>query len=138
MGLFWKSGSGKPAILIVDDSVLIATSIKMILEPKGYEVLDASSGADGLKLAESKLPKLILLDMIMPGMDGIETLVRLKSNPKTAAIPVLMVTGNQMGKDVEKAFGYGATGYIVKPVDAERLLAKISSIISPASPPPPA
>lgn len=136
MGLFWKSGSGKPVILVVDDSVLISTNIKMILEPKGYEIAEASNGADALKLAESKSPKLVLLDMIMPGMDGIETLVRLKGNPKTAQIPVLMVTGSQTGKDVEKAFGYGASGYVVKPVNPERLLAKISSILT--SPPPPA
>ena len=109
-------------------------SIKMILEPAGYEMLEASNGLDALKLAEAHMPKMILLDMMMPGMDGIETLARLKSNPKTAPLPVIMVTGSQTGKDVEKAFGYGAAGYIVKPVDAARLLAKITATLAPKIP----
>lgn len=134
MGFFSKA-SGKPAILVVDDSPLVVESIKAVLEPAGYEVLEAFDGAAGLKLAAAKLPKLILLDVMMPGMDGVEALSQLKNNPKTSSIPVLMVTGSQTGKDVEKAFGYGASGYLVKPVDAARLLAKIQSTLSP---PPPA
>ena len=131
MGFFSKAASGKPAILVVDDSPLVVESIKAILEPAGYEVLEACDGTEGLKLAAAKLPKLILLDMIMPGIDGVETLSRLKTNAKTSSIPVLMVTGSQTGKDVEKAFGYGASGYLVKPVDAERLLAKVQATLSP-------
>ena len=129
MGFFTKSG-GKTRILVVDDSPLIVMSIKLILEDAGYEVLDASDGAAGLKLAEDKLPNLILLDLLMPGIDGIETLSRLKISAKTADIPVLMVTGSQTGKDVEKAFGYGASGYVVKPVEADRLLAKITAALA--------
>ncbi len=136
MGFFSSkpARSGKPLILVVDDSGLIIMSIKMILEPAGYEMLEASNGLDALKLAEAHMPKMILLDMMMPGMDGIETLARLKSNPKTAPLPVIMVTGSQTGKDVEKAFGYGAAGYIVKPVDAARLLAKITATLAPKIP----
>ena len=129
MGFFSKSSGGKTRILVVDDSPLIVMSIKLILEDAGYEVLDAFAGVDALKLAENKLPKLILLDVMMPGIDGIETLSRLKTNAKTASIPVLMVTGMQTGKDVEKAFGYGASGYVVKPVEADRLLAKITATL---------
>ena len=131
MGFFSKSADGKPVILVVDDSPLVVESIKAILEPAGYVVLEACDGAEGLKLAAAKLPKLILLDMMMPGIDGVETLSRLKTNAKTESIPVLMVTGSQKGKDVEKAFGYGASGYLVKPVDAERLLAKVQATLSP-------
>jgi|CXWL01.1.fsa_nt_gi two-component system alkaline phosphatase synthesis response regulator PhoP len=130
MGFFTKS-SGKTRILVVDDSPLIVMSIKLILEDAGYEVLDAFDGVAALKLAEDMIPKVILLDLMMPGMDGIEALSRLKTNTKTAAIPVLMVTGSQTGKDVEKAFGYGASGYVVKPVEADRLLAKITAALAP-------
>ncbi|OGR48388.1 MAG: hypothetical protein A2X40_09995 [Elusimicrobia bacterium GWC2_65_9] len=122
----------------MDDSALIVMSIKMILDPAGYEVIECSNGPDAVKFAEEKVPKLILLDMMMPGMDGIETLARLKSNAKTSPIPVLMVTGSQAGKDVEKAFGYGANGYVVKPVDAARLLAKITATLNPKPAGPPA
>lgn len=136
MGFFSSksASSGKPEILVVDDSGLIIMSIRMIIEPAGFEVIEASNGLDALKLAETHMPKLVLMDMMMPGMDGIETLARLKSNPKTAAIPVLMVTGSQTGKDVEKAFGYGASGYVVKPVDGPRLLAKITTTLAPKVP----
>ena len=130
MGFFTKSGGDKTRILVVDDSPLIVMSIKLILEDAGYEVLDAYAGVDALKLAEEKIPELILLDLMMPGIDGIETLSRLKINAKTASIPVLMVTGSQTGKDVEKAFGYGASGYVVKPVEADRLLAKITAALA--------
>ncbi len=130
MGFFTKSG-GKTRILVVDDSPLIIMSIKLILEDAGYEVLDAPDGVAALALAKDKLPNLILLDLLMPGIDGIETLSRLKIDSKTADIPVLMVTGSQTGKDVEKAFGYGASGYVVKPVEADRLLAKITATLAP-------
>ena len=139
MGFFSsKPADTRPAILVVDDSALIVMSIKMILDPAGYEVIECSNGPDAVKFAEAKAPQLILLDMMMPGMDGIETLARLKSNAKTSPIPVLMVTGSQAGKDVEKAFGYGANGYVVKPVDAARLLAKIAATLSPKPAGPPA
>ncbi|MEK7389675.1 MAG: response regulator [Elusimicrobiota bacterium] len=134
MSFFSKSSSGKPVILVVDDSPVVVLSIKTILEPAGYEVLEALDGAQGLNLAQKRRPQLILLDMMMPGIDGVETLSRLKNNPATADIPVLMVTGSQTGKDVEKAFGYGATGYLVKPVESERLLNKIRATLSPQRP----
>ncbi len=112
MGFFSsKPADTRPAILVVDDSALIVMSIKMILDPAGYEVIECSNGPDAVKFAEAKAPQLILLDMMMPGMDGIETLARLKSNAKTSPIPVLMVTGSQAGKDVDlDAIAMGAAG----------------------------
>ncbi len=126
MALF---GSKKLKILSVDDSKLIQLSIKNILEPAGYKVILAYSGEDAIKLAKSNNPDIILLDITMPGMDGVQTCITLKTDPKTASIPIIMVTSASLGAEVDKAFAAGAQGYIIKPINAERLESKIAEIL---------
>ena len=115
----------KPLILHVDDSETVLLVTQSMLEFIGVDTLTASTGAEGIKLAESELPDLILMDAMMPGMDGYQATKSLKRNSATRNIPILMVTGSDAAKDVEKALASGANGYVVKPIHADRLKAKI-------------
>ena len=119
----------KPLVLHIDDSTTILIVTQGMLAKLGCDVVTASDGAQGLALAEKKQPDLILLDTQMPGLDGCEVCVQLKLNPKTKAIPIIMVTGMDVMKDVEKALASGAAGYIPKPIDEARLKSKISALI---------
>ena len=122
--LFGKKNE-KPAILAIDDEPPTLALTHEILDPLGYETLMATTGMEGLELANSKFPKLILLDIRMPMLGGQQVLTMLKQNPKTKDIPVIMITGEQRGKDVEESFARGAVGYIIKPIRIEELREKV-------------
>ncbi len=92
-----------------------------MLSDGGLSVLSVSDGAEAVKLAARELPDLILLDVQMPGMDGIEACHRIRQNPKTSSIPILMLTALDQMKDMEKALAWGADGYLTKPIDPEKL-----------------
>lgn len=126
MGLF----GGKPKILSVDDYQFLQMTIKNILEAADYKVILAYSGEEAIEMAEKNKPDLILLDVAMPGKDGIATCFELKNNPKTSSIPIIMCTATSLGKEVDKAFNAGADGYIIKPIDPTRLKDKIVEILS--------
>lgn len=91
----------------------------------GFEVYTASDGPAGLELAQSKKLDLILLDWMMPGMNGLEVLSELKHNKKTENIPVFMFTAKGIMDDIEQAFEIGADDYIVKPIDGDELAKRI-------------
>lgn len=119
-----------PSILVIDDdsSIGILTKARLSCHDK-YRVVLASNGFDGIKLANDN-PALIILDWIMPGINGLDVLKKIKSNPNTAHIPVLMLTGKNLIKEIEEAFDAGATDYITKPLDLKKLSAKVNSILS--------
>jgi DNA-binding response OmpR family regulator len=117
-------------VLIIDDEEDLTFFVKANLELAGdYEVNIANSGKEGLKIAARYKPDLILLDIMMPHMDGFEVLERLKNTPKTTSIPVIMLTakGDEDSK-VKSATLYNE-GYIVKPVQIEFLKAKIEEVL---------
>lgn len=105
--------SGK--ILVVDDNDGIRLALELILEMAGHEVVTAMDGAEAIRLAQSDVPDLILLDVMMPVMDGVETLKILKSLPSTQSIPVIMVTAKAGSDDLATAREFGALDYITKP-----------------------
>ncbi len=109
-------------VLIIDDDGTARELIGRFLEREGYRSVAAASGAEGLALARRVRPAAIILDVLMPGMDGWTVLASLKSDPLTAEIPVVMVT---MVDDRNLGFALGATGYLLKPVDRDRLRAVI-------------
>lgn len=114
-----------PIILIVDDNI---TNLKVMVEHlKGYhyEILTANNGADGLKRAQLGQPDLILLDIQMPGMDGLETCRRLKANPETAALPVIFMTALSDPADKIRGLEAGGVDYLTKPYEATEALARI-------------
>jgi len=101
-------------ILIIEDESALQKTLGETLSQEGYEVLSALNGQDGLQLAQSKKPDLVLLDLILPKLHGFDVLKRMKGDPKTKAIPVIVLTNLEGIEDIEKALELGATTYLVK------------------------
>lgn len=110
-------------LLLVDDEKDMLEMLKLHLRLYGFDVLTAADGPSGLKLAQKEKLDLILLDWMMPGMNGLEVLSELKHNKKTEKIPVFMFTAKGIMEDIDQAFEIGADDYIVKPVDGKELAA---------------
>ncbi len=123
-----------PLLLMVDDNASNTDVLSEFAELWGYRAKTASSGEECLAYAQSIRPHLIVLDIQMPGMDGFETMKRLKQNSDTRHIPVICVTGLAMKEDEDKILASGAMGYLPKPIDMNKLKAKIAEIIGPANP----
>jgi DNA-binding response OmpR family regulator len=117
-------------VLLIDDDNTIFSTVKIWLEKAGYDFFRAEDGIAGLRIAARKKPDLILLDVIMPGLDGIETLRRLKEDGRTCAIPVIMLTGVDDSRTMKVAMHEYAEQYITKPVERRVLLAKMSQLLS--------
>jgi CheY-like chemotaxis protein len=118
-----------PKILAIDDENDVLLIIKTALSGQGYEILTASNGYDGLALAEDQKPDVILLDLRMPEMDGMEVLEQLRDNEKTQSIPVIVLTGISDKTKIREALDKGITYYIVKPFECQDLISKISLAI---------
>lgn len=111
----------KHCILLLEDNDFIRENIIEILELSNYEVLSTTDGAKGLELLQTRRPDLILCDILMPGMDGYDFFVATRTDPVISSIPFIFLTAYSEKKDIEKAFGMGAKGYIIKPFDADDL-----------------
>ncbi len=122
-----------PTILLVEDNELNRDMLSRRLVRNGYDVLIAEDGAKGLSAAIDSKPDLILMDMSLPVMDGWEATRRLKAEPQTRAIPVIALTAHAMSSDREKAVAAGCDDYDTKPVELERLLAKIERLLQAGS-----
>ena len=103
-------------ILVIDDDTEFHELVEYNLRLAGFEVSQAMNGPDGLEIARTQNPEVILRDTTMPDMDGLEVLSELKHDSKTEKIPVFMLTGKTMVGDIERAFEVGADDYITKPV----------------------
>lgn len=113
-----------PLVLVIDDQSGIRKALGVMLEHDGYRVITAGDGEEGLVLARKELPRLILLDVMMPGMDGFEVCKRLKENMSTQKIPVIFLTARTKTSDLLKAFGVGGVDYVTKPFKKCELLAR--------------
>ena len=120
-------------ILMVDDEASGRRITKLVLERSGYQVLTAPSGEEGLVLAKAEHPDVILLDIMMPKMDGYETLRRLKRDPDTRVIPVLMLTARGADQDIAMSFQLGAVFHLDKPYETKDLLRKIEGALARAA-----
>ena len=109
-------------ILIVEDNEKNLKLVRDVLQVKGYETLEAGSAEDGLKLARARMPNLILMDIQLPGMSGIEALKALRAEPATAAIPVVAITASVMQQDRQQIMKAGFDGFIEKPINLRNLL----------------
>ena len=117
-------------ILIIDDEADLTLMIKYRLENSGYEVSTAHSGEEGLRELERIKPDLVLLDVIMPHMDGLETLYKIKNNYiYSGKIPVIMLTGKKDLDSMFQAKGFGSSEYITKPFDSEELVRLVDSYL---------
>ena len=118
-----------PKILLVEDNEMNRDMLSRRLVRRGYEVAVAVDGEEGIAMAETEAPALILMDMSLPVLDGWEATRRLKANPATRAIPVIALTAHAMAGDREKALAAGADDFDTKPVELDRLLAKIQALL---------
>lgn len=117
----------KETILVVDDEEDIRELVEYNLAKEGYQVLCAATGEAGLSIARNKLPDLIVLDLMLPGIDGLEVCKALKANSKTSQIPVLMLTAKVEDSDIVTGLEVGADDYIAKPFSPKVLVARIRS-----------
>lgn len=115
------NSNNQPVILVVDDISTNNILMKNLLRVRNYEVLLAQSGIEALRIAEERKPDVILLDIMMPVMDGYEVLARLRSNEATKDIKVVMVSALGGKIDIKNAMDLGADGYITKPVVVQKL-----------------
>ena len=122
-------------ILVIEDENDIRQLLRFNLEREGFAVLEAADGLGGLHMATSELPDLVVLDLMLPGMDGCDVCRRLKAQPVTAAIPVLMLTAR--GEEVDRIVGLtlGADDYVVKPFSVRELVLRIRAILRRGSRP---
>jgi diguanylate cyclase len=115
----------KIKLLVVDDDPMAARLITDVAVASGYDVIKAANGKEGVALAASQTPDLILMDIMMPEMDGYTAISHLKGNPKTARIPVIMLTAVGFDLNRHMAMNMGAADYIIKPFDIKELVEKI-------------
>ncbi len=112
-------------ILYVEDNFENKLFVRRVIESMGHEMLEAETGLDSLTMAAEEMPDLILMDINIPGMDGLETTTKLKQNPQLAHIPVIALTANAMKGDKERCLAAGCDGYMQKPVGVSDLRREI-------------
>ena len=117
-------------ILIIDDDVDTLRLVGLMLQRQGYQIVAASNGSQGLAKAFDERPDLILLDVMMPDMDGYEVTRRLRKNPTTATVPILMFTAKTQLDDKVTGFEVGADDYLTKPVNRQELLSALKRWIA--------
>ncbi|OGX23964.1 MAG: hypothetical protein A2787_02535 [Omnitrophica WOR_2 bacterium RIFCSPHIGHO2_01_FULL_48_9] len=129
-GFFNKSSSPGPGktILVIDDGQVDRRTAEGILKKRGYTVLCAEDGEAGLRIAREKPLDLILLDYVMPGLNGIEVGKQLRSDEKTKSIPIIFLTGSDTPGNIIRYYDLGAEQFLVKPVSAKTLLAQVAII----------
>ncbi len=126
----------KYTVVVIDDDATVRTALENTLGKDIYTVISCDDGPSGIKAAKKKKPDLILLDWMMPGMDGLDVLCELKKTGKISQIPVFMLTGKGDIGDIEKAFNLGADDYITKPFTCSKIVeivtTKLEKILVPA------
>ena len=117
-------------ILIVDDEPNIIMSLEYALQKNGFEVFVARDGQEALDILKKKVPDLVLLDIMMPNVDGYETLQKIKENEKLASVKVLFLSAKNKENDIEKGLSLGANLYITKPFSLKKLVEKVHELIN--------
>lgn len=120
-------------ILLVEDNEMNRDMLARRLVRRGYEVITAVDGTEGMAMAQSVEPDLILMDMSLPAVDGWEASRRLKAAPATQAIPIIALTAHAMVGDREKAIEAGCDDYDIKPIEFQRLVHKIDALLNKAA-----
>lgn len=120
---------GVRKILLVDDSETILQMEQMILESDSYEIILARDGEEGVAKALATKPDLILMDVVMPKLNGFEAVKRLRDHEHTRTVPIIMVTSKAEAESMETGYQNGCSDYIIKPLDRLELVAKIKSLL---------
>ena len=116
-------------ILYIEDNEFNRKIVRQLLAQTKYRLLEAVDAESGLKAAQEQLPSLILMDVQLPKMSGLDATRQLRSDPRTAAVPIVVITSYALSGDAEKAKAAGATAYLAKPFSPRDLLAKIREIL---------
>lgn len=116
-------------ILLVEDNEMNRDAISRLLERRGFTVLTAADGAEGVRRCREERPDLVLMDLGLPVLDGFEATRRIKADPVTAAIPVVALTARALTSDRDAALAAGCVDYDIKPVDLARLVGKIRALL---------
>ena len=122
-----------PKILIVEDDELNRDSLRRLLRRRGFEIVLAVDGEDGIATARAEAPDLILMDMSLPVVDGWEATRQLKADPAVRATPIIALTAHAMSSDRDKALAAGCDDFDTKPIDLDRLLPKIHALLAAAA-----
>jgi len=117
-------------VLIVDDSPTEASRMKSMLSRHGYDVLEAENGEEGVAKAKAELPDIVLMDIVMPGINGFQATRQLSRNEATSAIPVVIVTTKDQETDRVWGKRQGAKGYLTKPLEEKLLMSTIRDVLS--------
>ncbi len=124
-----RGASHRPRVMIVDDDPLIRDVVRAVLEDGSYELEEAASGEEALRLAERRPPDVVLLDVMMPGMDGFEVAERIKGDPKLKAALVVMLTAKDALEDRRRGMKCGADMYFTKPFSPLELLSTLNGAL---------
>jgi CheY-like chemotaxis protein len=117
-------------VLLVEDNEDNRTIYTTILRHVGHDVIEASNGEDGIRLALERQPNVILMDVAMPGIAGWEATRRLKGDPQTARIPVIALTAHAMAEDRQRAVDAGCEGYLAKPIEPRRVVEEVARMLA--------
>jgi two-component system, cell cycle response regulator DivK len=118
-------------VLIVEDNEKNMKLLRDVLQASGFETLEATTAEDGIELALARTPSLVLMDVQLPGIDGVQALARLRGDARTASVPVLALTAQAMHGDRERFLGAGFDGYLSKPVDVTELISVVRTYSAP-------
>jgi CheY-like chemotaxis protein len=121
-----------PTILVVDDDPVIQKLLSVNFEMEGYRVLTAGDGVQGLEKVKAESPDLVLLDVMMPVMDGLEAARRIRGDPATKHIPIVLLSAKAQCTDIRGGLEAGADDYVTKPFDPLELLDKVAALIGGA------
>jgi DNA-binding response OmpR family regulator len=124
-----NSNGAKPRIVVADDEVDVRELVAYRLSRSGYEVVEASDGEQALRLALENPPDLAVLDVMMPKLDGYELTRRLRAEPSTQRVPVILLTARAQEADVSQGFEAGADDYLRKPFNPDELLARVRAVL---------
>ena len=117
-------------ILVVEDNEKNRKLVRDVLTFKGYTVIEAETGEDGVRLAKERLPKLVLMDIQLPGINGIDALRQLRADDATRSIPVIAVTASAMDRDRQTIMAAGFDGYQSKPLNVREFMAAVEAILA--------
>jgi DNA-binding response OmpR family regulator len=118
------------SVLVVDDDPDVCDLVTYKLEQSGFDVRRASDGDQALREVAKKVPDLVLLDVMMPGVTGLEVLERWRADETTSAMPVIMLTAKAQENDVERGFELGADDYVIKPFSPRELVRRVTAVLS--------
>lgn len=121
--------NGRSLVLIADDDADILLLVRAVLERSGHEVVAASDGAEALASVRARKPDLVVLDIAMPEVDGLEVLRRLRADPTTSELPVVLLSARAQEADVERGFAIGASAYLKKPFSPRELSEHVAELL---------